>query len=58
MNNVLLAMQEKLDWTQTNIPVDIAIRKDGVPGTVLNLSCAVIYFLESANVTLKYFRLT
>ena len=57
MNNVLLAMQEKLDWTQTNIAVDIAIRKDGVPGTVLNLNCAVIFFLESASVTLKYFRL-
>ena len=52
MNNVLLAMQEKLDWTQTKIAVDIAIQKDVVPGTVLNLSCAVIFFLESANVNL------
>ena len=29
MKNVLLAMHEKLDWKQTNIAVDIAIRKEG-----------------------------
>ena len=50
VNNVLLAMLEKLNWTQTNIAVDVAIRKDEVPGTVLNLSCAETFFLESANV--------
>ena len=55
-------MQEKLDWTQTNITVDIAIRKDGVPGTVLNLSCAVILFLGSSRpmliLSLDYYILT
>ena len=29
MNDVLVAMQEKLDWTQTNIAVDIAIGRTG-----------------------------
>ena len=29
MNDVLVAMQEKLDWTQTNITVDIAIGRTG-----------------------------
>ena len=62
LNKVLLAMQEKLDWTQTNITVDIAIRKDGVPGTVLNLSCAVILFLGSSRpmliLSLDYYILT